>query len=123
MLRSNPLHLELPISPVSTQQSLSCSLNPRQSCTFITPEPIVQDYILDFTTKNSSTTAPYYPGLYLFVFNEMFQRSTPYLLSFEKHGSLSRTPKHDDINSWQSSLVDLSPTSAICNHSRDLTDV
>ncbi|EXL42705.1 hypothetical protein FOCG_15153 [Fusarium oxysporum f. sp. radicis-lycopersici 26381] len=52
----------------------------------------------------------------------MFQRSTPYLLSLEKHGSLSRTPKHDDINSWQSSLVDLSPTSAICNHSRDLTD-
>ncbi|KAF5687007.1 putative threonine mitochondrial precursor [Fusarium denticulatum] len=52
----------------------------------------------------------------------MFQRSNPYLLSFEKQGSLSRTVKHDDISNWQSSLIDLSPTSVICNHSRDLTD-
>ncbi|KAF5596674.1 Threonine dehydratase mitochondrial [Fusarium pseudoanthophilum] len=52
----------------------------------------------------------------------MFQRSTPYPLSFEKRGSLSRTAKNDDISNWQSSLVDLSPTSAICNRPRDLTD-
>ncbi|KAG5791556.1 hypothetical protein H9Q69_009385 [Fusarium xylarioides] len=52
----------------------------------------------------------------------MFQRSNPYLLSFEKHSLLSRTPKHDDINSWQSNLVDLSPNSLICDQPRDLPD-
>ncbi|KAF5717159.1 Threonine dehydratase mitochondrial [Fusarium mundagurra] len=52
----------------------------------------------------------------------MFQRSHSHLKRIDKHNSLSYTPKHDDINTWQLGLADLSPTPTICNHSQDLTD-